>query len=457
MGSVRTGLAFGKSGLRLLLAARKSRKGVGDSTDYERQDHKAREWAERQGHAVIHATADTISSQSAPWKRRNLGPWMTDPKKLDQYDAILVSDTDRISRGDDEDFHYIESWCYRNGKSILVADGPQFPPREGPMGESDRYQWIAQKRAARTYWESVRDKHADTHEVIRTNGAASGRPPFGYKIEGAKLRKRFVIDAVNGPIAREAFQRISDGRTISSVSAWLAEKTGQPWRVKRVADMIARTSYLGERDGHTFEALIPKELWESANAALAARLHPRGGRKVVHAYSSLVYCECGASLFHHQSVNARSEPSGQAKYRCSKGRRNVLGEGICGLPGIPYNRANEAIDAFMLEDHRPEWVMTTTGGDHGRQMELARLQSEMSAAMTRKDMDALTALAAKFAVVDKSPAEAIRTVPRKTGRTRAQAWETGSLEDRRSMLADITITVLMSPDGTIRPRLEDTP
>lgn len=104
---------------------------------------------------------------------------MTDPALLAMCDAILFNDTDRLSRGTDEDFHWIENWAYLNGKRIIVPDGPQFPPRDGAMGESDRYQWIAQKRAARTYWESVRDKHADTREVIHANGAAIGLPPFG--------------------------------------------------------------------------------------------------------------------------------------------------------------------------------------------------------------------------------------------------------------------------------------
>jgi DNA invertase Pin-like site-specific DNA recombinase len=174
------------NGLRLLLAARKSRKGKDGTEDYERQDHRAKVWSEDAGHVVIHVTKDTVSSQTAPWKRRSLGPWMTQADRLSQYDAILISDTDRISRGTDEDFHYIEDWCYRTGKSIIVANGPQFPPREGPMGESDRYQWIAQKRAARTYWEAVRDKHADTREIIHANGAAIGKPMFGYRITGAK-------------------------------------------------------------------------------------------------------------------------------------------------------------------------------------------------------------------------------------------------------------------------------
>jgi DNA invertase Pin-like site-specific DNA recombinase len=442
------------NGLRLLLAARKSRKGTGDATDYERQDYRAKAWAESRGHAIVSTPADTVSSQTQPWKRKNLKPWMTDPSKLGMYDAILVSDTDRLSRGTDEDFHYIEDWCYRNGKRIIVADGPQFPPREGPMGDSDRYQWIAQKRAARTYWESVRDKHADTRELIKANGGAIGRAPFGYRIEGVKLRKTFVIDSVTGPLAREAFQRIADGRTATSVAVWLTEKTGQNWRVKRVIDMIKRRTYLGERDGHEFEALVTEELWESANSAQAARGFATGGRRAVHGYSSVVFCECGAQLYRHQSTKDGKE-IGIAKYRCSRGRSGIASEGKCGNPGIGFDDANRAVDALMADDCTWEWVMVTTGGDHGRQMELQRIQAEMNAAMALKDMALLTTLAAKFAEVDAQPAEPVRTMPKKTGRTVAEAWASGSLADQRAMLGNHTVTVFTDTHGTVRARIED--
>jgi hypothetical protein len=42
----------------------------------------------------------------------------------------------------------------------------------------------------------------------------------------------------------------------------LRKPTGKPygpWRVKRVTDMIARRTYLGERDGH--DALLPTTPW----------------------------------------------------------------------------------------------------------------------------------------------------------------------------------------------------
>jgi DNA invertase Pin-like site-specific DNA recombinase len=439
--------------LRLLLAARKSRKSADgdDSMMYERQDQRAELWAKREGHVIVARVADTKSGTVAPWDRKNLKPWMTDPVKLASYDAILVSDTDRLSRGTQEDFVYIEHWASEHGKRIIVAKGPQYPART----DSERGDWDGQKRRARTYWEDVRDKHADTREIIKANGGAIGRPPYGYLIEGPKLRKTFVIDPVTGPIMLEAFQRIANGRTITSVALWLTEVTGFTWRLMRVTETIKRRSYLGSRDGHDYEPLITEALWEAANSALAARTVPHGGRSVVHAYSSVIYCLCGLPYYRHQSVSKDGSDIGAEKYRCSRGRRNHLGEGPCSYPPVPFDAANVAVDALMRDDFTHEWMRVTTGGDSGRQMELQRIQDEMTAAMTRKDMGLVTTLAVKFAEVDSQPAEPIRTVLKKTGRTKAEAWETGTLSDQRAMLGDYPVTVFLRSDGTVGARWKD--
>jgi hypothetical protein len=178
----------------------------------------------------------------------------------------------------------------------------------------------------------------------------AGRAPFGYKIEGAKLHKTFVIDPVNGPLAREAFRRISEDHTATSVAIWLSEVTGKPWRVKRVTDMISRRTYLGERDGHTFEALVSEDLFNSANAAMGTRsfkhTEEKGGRRTEHAYSGLIFCECGAPLFRHQSTK-NGKDVGAEKYRCGRGRRGALTEKRCEHGAPNFTPVNDAIDALM--------------------------------------------------------------------------------------------------------------
>ena len=298
---------------------------------YERQDQRAEQWAEREGHAVINRVADTKSGTTAPWHRKNLKPWMTDPEMMAMYDGILVSDTDRLSRGTQEDFVYIEHWASSNGKKIVVARGPQYPARN----DAERGDWDGQKRRARTYWEDTRDKYADTREIIKANGGAIGRPPYGYLIEGTKLHKTFVIDPATGPLVVEAFQRIANGRTITSVALWLTEVTGFTWQLKRVTDTIKSRSCLGSKDGHQYEALVSEGLWESANSAMAARGVSTGGRRVVHGYSSVIHCECGELFYRHQTTKKGGKPAGTEKYRCGRGRRNHLGEERCDYPANP--------------------------------------------------------------------------------------------------------------------------
>jgi hypothetical protein len=236
----------------------------------------------------------------------------------------------------------------------------------------------------------VRDKHADTRQIIHKNGAAIGPPAFGYRIDGAKLHKTFVIDPVTGALAKEAFRRISEGHTATSVAIWLTEMTRDlrkpsgkpygPWRVKRVTDMIARRTYLGERDGHVFEALVSEELFNAANAAMATRSFKhadKGGRRTEHAYSGYIYCACGTRLYRHKSDH------GTEKYRCGRGRSGTLAEQRCVYGAPIFGPVNEAIDALMTRLTLSERVLVTTGGDHARQMELQRIENEMTAAMSR--------------------------------------------------------------------------
>jgi hypothetical protein len=258
-----------------------------------------------------------------------------------------------------------------------------------------------------------------------------GPAPLGYVVAGTKYRKTLAIDPVWGPVVRGAFERIADGETRASVTRWLAGKLGKSLRVKFTTDMIQRRTYLGERDGVTFPALVTQEQWDDANAAMASRSFARG-RNVEQGYS--VYCACGTRYYHHQS-SRNGKPTGQAKYRCGRGRGGNLAESRCEHGAPIFSAVNDAVDRLMRHVDLPERVMVTSGGDHGRQMELARIKGAMAAAMGKGDMAAVATLAAEFSAVDSQPAKPIVTSLRLTGRTYADVWTAGTVEDRRAMLA----------------------
>lgn len=421
------------NGLRVLVAERKSRAGDNkEDARYRRQENKNIRTAESNGNVIISKVADTVSSQTLPWKRKNLKQWFTNPAMIGMWDAVLISEVSRISRGDSDTWFEIEQWCRANGKYIMDGDGLIWP-------NADDEKWDEKRRAARDYWESVRDSHAEVRADIVNAKAAIGRPPFGYTTADREDGyKKFVIDDVTGPLAKESFVRISQGHTATSVALWLSEVTGKVWRVKRVTDMIARRTYLGERDGHTFEALVTEELFDSANAAMATRSFVRketGGRRTDHGYSGLVFCECGAQYYHHQSTK-EGKNVGQAKYRCGRGRRGDVTETKCSFGAPVCGVANDAVDYFMTHGMRSikETVLVTTGGDHGKQMELDRINKEMSSAMAKKDMAAVAKLAAEYSEVDARETEPVKVTRQETGNSYADLWETGNLADRRSIL-----------------------
>ena len=91
---------------RWLVAARLSRMAKKDRergdeliTGIQTQDQRSTDWARQEGHVIAHVTRDrNVSGAIAPWERPELGPWLTDPVKLVQYDGIVAFDVSRLSR-----------------------------------------------------------------------------------------------------------------------------------------------------------------------------------------------------------------------------------------------------------------------------------------------------------------------------------------------------------------------
>src|ERR1700722_6589752 len=104
------------SGERWLVAARLSRMSKKDRarpeliTGITTQDQESAAWAGREGHTIVHVTRDrNVSGSISPWDRPELGPWLTDPAKVAQYDGIVAYESSRISR-DYADLPNLRKW-----------------------------------------------------------------------------------------------------------------------------------------------------------------------------------------------------------------------------------------------------------------------------------------------------------------------------------------------------------
>ena len=433
-------------GLRVLVAERKSRKPARDKAASEdarfrRQENKNVRTAEAAGHVVIERVADTISSQTLPWERKNLRQWFTRPELVDMWDAVLISEVARISRGDSDTWFEIEQWCRKNGKQIMDGSGLTWP-------SADDKSWDDKRRGAREYWEAVRDTHAEARADVLAAHAAIGRPPFGYRTqERGDGYKEFVIDPVNGPLALAVFTMTADGQTATAVAKWLGEQLGQLVRAKRITDMIRSDSYLGERDGHEFATLAEgmAELVTKARAVLNSRSFDRGGNRVVNAYSARVFCECGAPVHHHQSAK-NGKLVGQAKYRCARGRRGIAGEEKCEYPAYAYEAANAAVERAVGALSDPDGYLVAKGGDAARQAKLDAIGKQIKLAAGALDFARMNALQADYEAAAAESADVVRELVL-TGKTVGQRFMDSDLDQRREMLVSGQFRVFLTGSG----------
>src|SRR5690606_41110168 len=82
----------------LLAAIRQTRwKELSESPDHQRRAIEA--YARRTGDALVAEAQDIgVSATISPFDRKSLGPWLTDPKKLAQWDVVAVWKVDRAVR-----------------------------------------------------------------------------------------------------------------------------------------------------------------------------------------------------------------------------------------------------------------------------------------------------------------------------------------------------------------------
>lgn len=60
-----------------------------------------------------------MSGAMPPWERPELGPWLTDPVKLVQYDGIIAYEVSRLSR-EYYDLAWLRRWAETNRKKLYV-------------------------------------------------------------------------------------------------------------------------------------------------------------------------------------------------------------------------------------------------------------------------------------------------------------------------------------------------
>jgi len=108
------------------------------------------------GHQVVAVAADTRSGTvAAVGPGRPCGPGSPTRPRLAAYDggAGPTRTTGSRAAGGEDDAR-IRLWASEHGKVLLIADGPQWPPRH----DGDKWAWEAHAAQARKEWEDARER-----------------------------------------------------------------------------------------------------------------------------------------------------------------------------------------------------------------------------------------------------------------------------------------------------------
>jgi DNA invertase Pin-like site-specific DNA recombinase len=373
------------AGMRFIVAARQSRKPrPGEDVEFpiEAQDRRARDWGESQGGEYVGTAADYKTGVVAPWDRKNTREWVNESgDKIREYDAIVATKTDRISRGKDEDFSTIEAWAARNKKKLIIV-GPDggiwYPARH----DSDFWQWTATKRQARLEWEAIRERSMNRMADLRARGKLVGRPPFGYAPSGGKYDKTLEPTPVGKKYVPLIFQRVADGQPLTKIAQWLDSEAvkpnstfGQKWSPRSIAQIIRNTVYTGQRRAYDVgrskgvtllevEPIVDATLWLKANKRLdnapLGRRSPSGKEQAL--LTGALYCgNCGAPMYRIRPTNYRKNGRKVVHeyYRCHGHLPQPKGCGVL----VSVSLEDSTVDKAMRANDQWVYEMTYEPGE----------------------------------------------------------------------------------------------
>lgn len=368
-----------RENMRLLLAARKSSstRDKRQPITFEIQETGVEAWARANGHEIIGVAADIKSGVIAPWDRKNLRPWVTQPELMVQYDGIVAYKNDRLSRGCWADEARIRLWAEENRKALVISDGPQWPPRF----EGEDWSWEAMAKQAYKEWLAAQRRNRDTRKALLTANALCNRPPWFYVSSGTVYAKTITPTKAGRVIVPEIFGRCIDGESTVDIATWVREQTGEVIWDTTIREIIRNPTYMGTAlagDGSRCprckagedcdsphgaiilrcEPLVDASTWTRAGHELSSR--PHRGRKNSENRAMLataVFCfHCDDSPMYRQTARV----SWGGYYRCTGRGPDKKG---CGN-SVRVDLADAAADRVIQESFAvPRMIPTVIPGN----------------------------------------------------------------------------------------------
>lgn len=289
-----------------------------ESISLELQETAGRDYCTRKGYAVVAVEADPgISGRT--WKRPAVQRVMAMVESR-EADVIVLWKWSRLSRSRLD-------WAVAADK--VQGWGGLIESATEPLDtttSTGRFARGMLTEFAAFESDRIGDGWKETHaRRIRNGLPANGKPRFGYaytKAEG------FTVDAVSGPVLRQAFTRYLGGESMYSLVQWLNAGSTRPvggygvkgdglWSdrtLRRVMDSGFAAGFIssgGELAPGAHDALLTSPEWEAYREARTRRRGYARIERSEYLLSGMVWCACGSKMTAGQFGAGKV-----AKYRC---------------------------------------------------------------------------------------------------------------------------------------------
>lgn len=461
--------------LRVLGGIRLSRL-TDESSSPARQRGVIDNWTVLQDAELVGVAEDLdVSGAVSPFERPNLGPWLTDPDRVDAWDVLVVWKLDRVSRSALDTLHLL-NWAKEHGKRIVaVSDSLDSSTN---MGRA----WIQFAAVfAEMEREAIRERILATRVYQRLNGLwRGGNPPYGtrpkktdagYVLEEdpktAPIVREIVARSIAGE-ARHAIARDLNDRGVPTARQVTGSKAGREaiWHPGTIRNLLRSlhlrgySTYRGNivltPDGEPLRCgpeLVTADEWDLLQTQAETLAAPYKKTTAVRTpLYGVVLCQCGAAM-----VGSRNS-DGSRRYICPRSTSRVPADQRCRIAGSVRADVVEeyaereflALVGRMALTKRTTIPGRSTAGER-KELEAAleRLDAAYRAGAYDGDVESYAqmrkGLRRKLDALAAQPDTPATVELKETGITYQEMWDMEDEDGRRQLLLHNSFRVTVGP------------
>jgi DNA invertase Pin-like site-specific DNA recombinase len=410
----------------ILGAARLSRK-TDESTSIERQIEQITYTAKARGDNLVHTTEDSdVSGGISPFAREGLGPWLTDPEKINQWDTLIIPKLDRLTRSL-KHFDEIVEWCDRNGKTLVsVSEALDLSTSTGRMFANILAMFAQFER------ERIGERRREAGVKMRENGWwQGGQAPYGYRPVKVDSHWELREDPTQRGILERIASHLIAGMSRRSIGRSLdadgipTPKNAKAWGERTITLILKKI--INDDD---------PILDQDTRAKVAEKLEDKSvgwtKRGESPLFLNVAYCPCGKPLYSRRWENKTSGKLYEY-YRCAD-KCQVSKD----IPMTELDAVAEMLFTSPEYGQRIPVVRVSVQRGRSAKAEMKAIERQMDTLDKTADdyISQITELAAELKRLRNASTTADQYSETDTGLTLAGYWPTIDREAKRQLLLD---------------------